>query len=98
MVEDTNKVEKELMSEEEFKQYLDNTRGLKTFDGVIKFKSIRRAMKRGAVTDIGVIAPRRPFNNRKNTSKRANVVSRVTNEKKKNIYKQFKQYLSYAGL
>lgn len=37
---------------------------LKVFDGVSKFKSIRRAMRKGLVTPWGRIAPKRPFNNR----------------------------------
>lgn len=37
---------------------------LKIFDGVSKFKSIRRAMRRGHVTPWGTVAPKRPFNNR----------------------------------
>lgn len=37
---------------------------LKVFDGVSKFKSIRRAMRRGHVTSWGTVAPKRPFNNR----------------------------------
>ena len=37
---------------------------LKIFDGVSKFKSIRRAMRRGQVTPWGTVAPKRPFNNR----------------------------------
>ena len=37
---------------------------LKVFDGVSKFKSIRRAMRRGHVTPWGTVAPKRPFNNR----------------------------------
>lgn len=37
---------------------------LKVFDGVSKFKGIRRAMRRGHVTPWGTVAPKRPFNNR----------------------------------
>ena len=37
---------------------------LKVFDGVSKFKSIRRAIRKGYVTPWGTIAPKRPFNNR----------------------------------
>lgn len=37
---------------------------LKVFDGVSKFKSVRRAMRRGHVTPWGTVAPKRPFNNR----------------------------------
>ena len=37
---------------------------LRVFDGVSKFKSIRRAIRKGYVTPWGTIAPKRPFNNR----------------------------------
>lgn len=37
---------------------------LKVFDGVSKFKSVRRAIRKGYVTPWGTVAPRRPFNNR----------------------------------
>lgn len=37
---------------------------LKVFDGVSKFRSIRRAMRRGHVTPWGTVAPKRAFNNR----------------------------------
>ena len=37
-----------------------------TFNGVSKYKSIRRAIRRGHVSPIGMIYPNRPFNNRKN--------------------------------
>lgn len=36
------------------------------FDGVKKFKSSNRAIKRGHMSTIGSIYPNRPFNNRKN--------------------------------
>ena len=48
---------------------------------VSKFKSIRRAIKRGNVDLVtGVIYPKRPFNNRKPT------LGRLRNETKKKIY------------
>lgn len=40
---------------------------VKTYMAVSKFKSIRRAMRRGHVTMWGIIVPKRPFNNRKRT-------------------------------
>lgn len=43
---------------------------LHTYEGVKLFKSVRRAMKRGLVTPQGIVAPKRPFNNRKRTSGR----------------------------
>lgn len=88
-----NKVEREPMSQEEFKEYLASNQGLKTFDAVGKFKSVSRAIRRGHVTSIGVIAPNKPFNNRANSSKRPGVHSRVTNELKKQIYGRYREYL-----
>lgn len=43
------------------------------FDAVSKYKSVARAIRRGGVTKYGTIAPKRPFNNRVNTSRRAGV-------------------------
>ena len=56
------------------------------FDAVSKYKSVARAIRRGDVTKYGTIAPKRPFNNRAYTSRRAGVNSRTMNEYKKNIY------------
>lgn len=58
---------------------------LKVFDGVSKFKSIRRAMRRGHVTPWGTIAPKRPFNNR---SRKRN--TRPLQVEKESIYGQLK--------
>lgn len=55
------------------------------FDSVSKYKSVARAMIRGDVTKYGTLVPKRPFNNRANTSDRG-VHSRVMNERKKSIY------------
>lgn len=38
-----------------------------SYHAVNRFKSVRRAMRRGLVTPIGWAAPKRPFNNRKRT-------------------------------
>ena len=94
-MEEQKKIERDLMSQEEFEDYI--SRGIMalhliTYDGVHRFKSIRRAIRRGQVTTEGIIIPRRPFNNRANTSKRKGVHSRSTNELKKKIYGQLKQY------
>ena len=99
-MEEQKKIERDLMSQEEFEDYI--SRGiialhLITYDGVHRFKSIRRAMRRGHVTTEGIIMPRRPFNNKANTSKRKGVHSRSTNELKKRIYGQFKQYQRRAS-
>ena len=99
-MEEQKKIERDLMSQEEFEDYI--SRGiivlhLITYDGVHRFKSIRRAMRRGHVTTEGIIMPRRPFNNKANTSKRKGVHSRNSNELKKKIYGQFKQYQRRAS-
>lgn len=94
-MEEQKKIERDLMSQEEFKDYISKgitVLHLITYDGVHRFESIRRAMKRGHVTAEGIVMPRRPFNNRANTSKREVVHSRSTNELKKKIYGQLKQY------
>lgn len=59
---------------------------LREFMGISKFKSIRRAIRRGDSTETGGIVPRRPFNNRVNTSKRKTVESRSFNCIKKQVY------------
>lgn len=101
MEEKLNLVERALMSEEEFKKYLGNkadivedslteTLNLRDYRAVDKFKSIRRAIRKGLVSPSGTICPKRPFNNRANTSRRKGHHSRVMNEVKKSIYGQFK--------
>lgn len=101
MEEKLNLVERALMSEEEFKKYLGNkadivedplteTLNLRDYRAVGKFKSIRRAIRRGLVSPSGTICPKRPFNNRANTSRRKGHHSRVMNEVKKSIYEQLR--------
>jgi hypothetical protein len=101
MEEKLNLIERALMSEEEFKKYLGNkadivedplteTLNLRDYRAVGKFKSIRRAIRRGLVSPSGTICPKRPFNNRANTSRRKGHHSRVMNEVKKSIYEQLK--------
>lgn len=52
-----------------------------SYKGVSKFKSVRRAIRRGKVDLFtGVVYPRRPFNNRKPTN------GRRFNESRKEIY------------
>lgn len=52
-----------------------------SYNGVSKFKSVRRAIRRGKVDLFtGVVYPRRPFNNRKPTK------GRRFNESRKEIY------------
>lgn len=80
------------MGEEEFKDYLksngkDYTKdlidngvlNLRYFNAIGYVKSIRRSIKRGHVSIDGSIFPRRPYNNRGNTSKRKDIHSRTFN-------------------
>lgn len=69
---------------------LTETLNLRDYRAVGKFKSIRRAIRRGLVSPSGTICPKRPFNNRDNTSRRKEHHSRVMNEVKKSIYEQLK--------
>ena len=99
-MEEKKKIERDLMSQEEFEDYISKgiiVLHLITYDGVHRFKSVRRAMRRGHVTAEGIVMPRRPFNNRTNTSKRKGVHSRSTNELKKKIYRQLKHYQRRAS-
>ena len=89
-----NKVQRELMSEEEFKEYIHNRiipLHLATYEAVRKYKSVRRAIRRGDVTSEGIIMPSRPFNNRGNSCKRGKH-SRQMNEEKKRVYASIKDY------
>jgi len=56
------------------------------FAAAKKVKSIRRSIKRGKISMTGMLFPKRPFNNRANTSKRKGAHSRVMNEQKKKAY------------
>lgn len=84
------------MSEEEFRKYLEKNRvdvigdfyergilHLRTFEAVKRFKSIRRAIRRGHVSLDGTIYPKRPFTNAKYKKK-------SLNDTKKIIYAQLK--------
>lgn len=75
-MEELKKIERELMSQEEFENYI--SRGnivpyLITYNGVHRFKSIRRAMRRGHVTHEGIIIPRKLLNNRLSTKKKDSI-------------------------
>ena len=96
-MEEQKLVERPLMGEEEFKDYLkdnrvdivkdfyeNNTLHLRTYEAVKRFKSVRRAIKRGHISLDGVIYPKRPFNNAKH--KKGSL-----NDEKKRIYEQLKQ-------
>lgn len=54
-------------------------------------KSIRRAFRRGRFTQNGNLIPHRPFNNRKNTSKRKGADSRFVTTEKKKVYEYVKR-------
>lgn len=89
-----NKVQRELMSEEEFEEHIHNRimpLHLVTYEAVRKYKSVRRAIRRGHVTSEGLIMPSRPFNNKKNSCKRGKH-SRPMNEEKKRVYASIKDY------
>lgn len=91
-VKEEGLVERPVMSEEEFKEYLEKNKPkisqlhLQTFYWVPKVRSVRRAIKRGRMTFSGMLCPWRPFNNRANTSKRKGVHSRYIDEIKRHIY------------
>ena len=95
-MEEQKTVERPLMSEEEFENYLkdnkvdivkdfyeDNILHLKTYEAVKRFKSVRRAIRRGHVSLDGFIYPKRPFNNAKHGKN-------SLNDRKKMIYEQLK--------
>lgn len=102
-MEEQKTIERPLMSEEEFKDYMEKNRvdivgdfygkdilHLRTYEAVSKSKSVRRAIRRGHVSLDGIIFPKRPFNNKANTCKRKRHHSRTINERKKMIYEQLK--------
>lgn len=89
-----NKVQRELMSEDEFIDHLSKRvipLKLGNYNAVGRFKSVRRAIKRGHLTYEGLLIPSRPFHNRSNSCNRKKT-SRTMNEEKKRIYASFKEY------
>nr|DAI06283.1 MAG TPA: hypothetical protein [Crassvirales sp.] len=95
-VEEQKTMERPLMDEEEFKDYMKNNRvdivrdfqersilHLRTYEAVGRFKSVRRAIRRGHVSLDGFIYPKRPFNNSKHGKN-------SLNDRKKMIYEQLK--------
>lgn len=77
-------VERPVMTEEEFKEYI-KAGAFRFFEVTRRFKSPRRALRRGHISSLGEPYPRRPFNNRKPTK------GRELNERKKVIYGKLKQ-------
>lgn len=95
-MEEQKLVERPLMSEGKFKDYMEKNRvdivgdfyergilHLRTYEAVSRFKSVRRAIRRGYISLDGVIYPKRPFNNAKH--KKGSL-----NDEKKRIYEQLK--------
>lgn len=64
----------------------DGTLYLRDLRGVSRFKSIRRAIRKGYCSIYGDIYPKRPFNNRKRNKK-----GDITNQRRK-VYKHMKEY------
>ena len=56
-----------------------------------QFRSLRRAMRRGLISVNGWAVPKRPFNNRANTSSRKGIHSRSVNQEKREIYGRLKE-------
>ena len=98
MEEQNKMIERELMPLEEFKKYVSDTDKpirdnpnmeldldhFVNFEAVKRFKSVRRAFRRGHISPYGEIYPKRPFSNKKPTRGRA------MNELKKKIYGELK--------
>ena len=95
-MEEQKTIERPLMSEEEFKDYMKNNRvdimgdfyergilHLRTYEAVSRFKSVGRAIRRGHISLNGIVFPKRPFNNAKQGKN-------SLNERKKMIYEQLK--------
>ena len=95
-MEEQKTIERPLMSEEEFKDYMKNNRvdivgdfyergilHMRTYEAVSRFKSVGRAIRRGHVSLDGFIYPKRPFNNAKHSKN-------SLNDRKKMIYEQLK--------
>ena len=95
-MEEQKTIERPLMGEEEFKEYMEKNRvdivgdfyersilHLRTYEAVSRFKSVRRVIRRGHISLDGIIFPKRPFNNAKHGKN-------SLNERKKMIYEQLK--------
>ena len=77
------------MDMEEFNEHLKSRLYLKDFACVSRFKSVARAYRRKHITALGMIIPKRPFNNRSS--------GRTANDFKRNIYNGIRQYLEKKG-
>ncbi len=95
-MEEQKTIERPLMSEEEFKDYMKKNRvdivgdfyergilHLRTYEAVSRFKSVGRAIRRSHISLDGFIYPKRPFNNAKHGKN-------SLNDRKKMIYGQLK--------
>lgn len=95
-MEEQKTIERPLMSEEEFKDYIKENRvdivgdfyergilHLRTYEAVSRFKSVGRAIRRSHISLDGFIYPKRPFNNVKHSKN-------SLNDRKKMIYEQLK--------
>lgn len=88
---DTLEIRKKTMNKQEYINGIleDFDKGIlriSNYSGVRKFKSVRRAIRRGAADLFtGIVYPRRPFNNRKATP------GRRFNESRKEIYGRLKK-------
>lgn len=95
-MEEQKTIERPLMSEEEFKDYLKKNRvdivgdfyergilHLRTYEAVSRFKSVGRAIRRSHISLDGFIYPKRPFNNAKHGKN-------SLNDRKKMIYEYLK--------
>lgn len=79
-------------SEEEFQKTFENLKVFNLLKGGKRVKSINRSIKRGIISDVtGELMPKRPFHNKKNTSKREGKHSRQLNEDKKKIYAKLRE-------
>jgi hypothetical protein len=85
-MEDLNKDLEEKLSTSEASMIMGNL-----LRASCSVRSLRRAFKRGRLTQFGLLIQKRPFNNRANTSKRKGANSRFVNEQKKKDYELAKK-------
>ena len=87
------KIERDLMDEGEFKKYLQRVLSYNRIspEAIGNINLLKELLEEGHLPQYGRVVPKRPFNNRSNTSKRKGADSR-NNEVKKTLYGQFMQY------